>query len=83
MPVLQQHGVRAVQHAGRAGGERGRIVAETGATTAGFDADDLDAGIAEECMESADGIGSATHAGDDAIRQAAVRSSICARASRR
>jgi hypothetical protein len=49
---------------------------------AGFDADDLDAGVVEERMEDADRVRAAADGGDDdQIRQRPSASSICCLAS--
>ena len=80
--VLQQHRVAAVQNARPTVRQRRRVVTERGSAATGLDADELDATIRQKRMKQSDGIGAAAHAGDDGIGQAAVRSSICARASR-
>ena len=69
--VLQQVGAVAVQDAGLAAGERGRVHAGLDAMAAGFDADHPDALVFEEGMEQADGVRAAADAGDQRIRQAA------------
>src|SRR5215831_8348890 len=67
--VLQQQGVRSVEHAGTAVGDRGSVLAKASAPPAGLDADDLDRGIGDKGMEGTDGVGSAADAGDERIRQ--------------
>ena len=69
--VLQQIGAVAVQHAGPAAGERGRVLAAVEPVARRLDAEDLDAAIVEERMEQAHGVGAAADAGDQRIRQAA------------
>jgi hypothetical protein len=77
--VAQQVGAIAVQHAGPAGGQRGRVAPGLDALARRFSAEMAHLAIVEEGMEEADGIAAATHARGQRIRQAAVlSSSICA-----
>ncbi len=69
--VLQQEGAIAVQHARRAAGHAGGVLAAVEAVAGGLDADDLHAGIVEEGVEQADGVGAAADAGHQRVGQAA------------
>ena len=70
--VLQQVGAVAVQHARRAAGHAGGVLAGVDAVTGGLDADDLYAFIVEEWVEQADGVGAAADAGDQRVGQAVL-----------
>ena len=66
--VLQQIRVGSLQDAGAAsafGVEAGGVLAEGVAAASGFDADERDAGVVEEGVEDADGVGASADAGDD------------------
>ncbi len=67
--ILEQVGTVAVQHARYAAIEAGRVLVGIHAVTARFNADDFYAGVIEERMEQAHGVGAAAHAGDQAVRQ--------------
>ena len=70
---LHQVSVLAVQHTGRAGVERRRVAIRFQPQTRGFDAGHVHAGVVQERMEEAHGVGAAADAGDQQIRQAAFR----------
>ena len=80
--VHQQIGAVAVQHAGAAARDRGRMQPAIETVARGFDAVDFDLRVVEERMEQAHRIGAAADAGDQRIRQPAFRLSASARASR-
>ena len=80
--VLQQQRIAALQHAGRAVGERRGVLAEARAAAARLDADDLHAAIRHERMEHADRIRAAADAGEHRVGQAARRARGSARAPR-
>ena len=67
--VLQVIAAVAVQHAGQSPIERGRVLAAFDAEPGGFDADHLHAGLVEEGVEQADGVGAAADAGDQRVGQ--------------
>ena len=67
--ILQQIGLGAVQHAGRAFGERGGVMGRFHPLARRLDAMNGDVGIVEERMEQPDGIGAAADAGDEHIGQ--------------
>ena len=69
--VLQQIAQAAVQHAGRAGAQRGAVVAALEPVARGLDPDQLHLGVVEEGGEDADRVGAAADAGDDGARQPA------------
>ena len=69
--VHQQIGAVAMQHAGPAARDRGRVQLRQ-AVAGGLDAEDLDAGIIEERMKQSHRIGAAADAGDQRIRQPAL-----------
>ena len=68
--VHQEIGAVAVQHAGPAARDRGRMQLRQ-PVTRGLDAENLDAGIIEERMKQSHRVGAAADAGDQRIRQAA------------
>src|SRR5207248_1478138 len=67
----QQVAHRAVQHADRAGGHRGAVLAAGDPAAAWLDADDADPAVGDERVEQPDGVAAAAHAGDDDVRQPA------------
>ena len=67
--VLQKICPVAVQHAGHAAVERGRVLAGLDAVAAGLDPDHAHALVVEEGMEEADGVRAAADAGDERIGQ--------------
>src|SRR5271167_3691619 len=74
--VLQHVRVRALEDAGAASAvavEAGGVLAERVAAASGFDADELDAGVVEEGVEGADGVGASADAGDDSGRKLRFR----------
>ena len=62
---------RAVQDAGLAGGEGGRVLAGLDAVSGGLAADEPYAGVGDEGVEEADGVGAAADAGDRGVGQPA------------
>jgi len=68
--VLQHVGIEAVHDAFLAVGHRGGVVADLFTLAEGLDAVDL-AGIGQEAAEEANGVGAATDAGGDDVREAA------------
>ena len=71
--VLQQVGAVAVQHAGRAGGQRGAVFLALKPLAAGFHADDLHVLVVEERMEQADRVGAAADCRRPPCRAAGLR----------
>src|SRR3569623_694934 len=69
--VLHQIAAETVQHAGRAGGERRRVLAAVHPGTARVDADQADAFVRDIRMEDADGVGAAADTGDYRVGLAA------------
>ena len=63
--------MRAVQDAGLALAQRGGVLAFVVAAAAGFDADQFDAGVADERIEHAGRVAAAADAGDDDVGQPA------------
>ena len=68
--VLHEVGAGAVQHAGLAERDGGRVAAGFDAVAAGLEAVDLDRGVIEEAVEDADRVGAAADAGADGVRAA-------------
>src|SRR5260370_29829203 len=74
--VLQNVSVGAVEGAGPSadktlcGGEAGGVLAELAAAATGFNANEFDTGIAEELVKEANGIRTATDAGEEMRREA-------------
>ena len=63
--VHQQIGAVAVQHAGLAAGDRGRVLAALESVAGRFDAIDFDCAVVEERMKQAHGVGAAADAGNE------------------
>ncbi len=80
--VHQQISAIAVQHAGPAAGDGSGVHAGIEAVAGRLDAENFDPDVVEERMEQAHGVGAATDAGDQRIRQPASASCICSRVSR-
>src|SRR5260370_34834549 len=74
--VLQNVSVGAVEDAGPSadktlcGGEARGVLAELAAAATGFNANEFDTGIAEELVKEANGIRTATDAGEEMRREA-------------
>src|SRR5690348_13138570 len=66
---LQEIGAVAVEYAGLAAVERGRVLAGLDAEPRRLDADHADRRIVEERVEQADRIGAAADAGDQRVRE--------------
>ena len=69
--VLQQEGTVAVEHTRYAAVEAGRVLAGLDAVAGRFNADDFDAGVIQERVEQAHGIGTAADARHQAVGQTA------------
>ena len=69
--ALQQIGHRAVEFAGRAAAERGRVAGRVEAIAGGFGADHF-AGVVEEGVEEAHGVAAAADAGDEQVGELAA-----------
>src|SRR6202158_3567948 len=67
--ILQQHRIAPMQYPWPAVHQRGRILAQSRASAAGLDTDDVDAAIAEKGVKQADRIGTAADAGEERIGQ--------------
>ena len=73
LPVVvhQEIGAVAMEHAGLAAGQGGRVAIGLGQAVARrFNAEDLHGGVVEEGMEQADGVGAPANGCDQRIRQA-------------
>src|SRR4249920_1075152 len=68
--VLQEVGVRPVEHARLAQRERPAVLAEPVPPAAGFDADEPHARFGQECLEDADRVAPTADAGDHRVRVA-------------
>jgi hypothetical protein len=81
--VLQDVGVGALEDAGKPPPlKRAAWSPRSGASAAGFDADEADFLVGDELVEGADGVGAAADTGDDRGGQAAFLVRESARASR-
>src|SRR6185312_13644853 len=69
--ILEQIAVGALENAGCSAGEARCVIAQAGAASAGFDADELHGCVFEKWMEDADCVAATADAGDDGIGQAA------------
>ncbi len=69
--VLEDVAEGAVKDARVAHGEGGGVLAETASASAGFRAVEFDSGVFDEGVEDAGGVGTATDARDDGVREAA------------
>mmetsp|Transcript_59253 Transcript_59253/g.139760 ORF Transcript_59253/g.139760 Transcript_59253/m.139760 type:complete len:374 (+) Transcript_59253:221-1342(+) len=69
--VLQQIGAVAMQHARRAGTQRGGVLAARDALPRGFDADQAHLIMGDVRVEDADGVAAAAHAGEHGVGLAA------------
>ena len=76
--VLQQVGAVAVQHAGAAVREAGRVLAGVDAAPGRLDADHPHLGVVEERVEQPHRVRPAADGGDQRVRQAALGLLICA-----
>jgi len=80
--ILQQVAQAPVQHARPTGRERGAVPVAAQPLARRLHPDELDVRVIEERRKDTDRVGATAHTGHDTARQAAVRASICARASR-
>jgi hypothetical protein len=78
--VLEQVGQGAVEHAGPAAGDTGRVLARAGAGAARLDADQGDV-VVEEGAEEPDGVAAAADAGGEPSGSRPSAARIWARAS--